>query len=67
MSLFHHTKYAGTKLTAARSALKIRDSRGVNLVKGTIELEECGSESGCALRYLYMDLCLQINGRIYKS
>jgi hypothetical protein len=67
MALFHDSKDEGAKLIAAWSLLKIGDARGVNLVKRAVELNECSSGAGCMLRYLYMDYCLQSNGRIDKS
>lgn len=67
MAAFHDSKNEGAKLIAAWSLLKIGDARGVNLVKRAIELNECGSGAGCILRYLYMDYCLETNGRIDRN
>lgn len=66
MKMFHQEKNAGVKMVAAWSLLKIGDARGVNLVKRSIELGECGEE-GCMLRYLYMNYCLKTDGKIDKS
>jgi hypothetical protein len=67
MAMFHDSKNESAKLIAAWSLLKIGDARGVNLVKRADELGECSSYAGCVLHYIYMDYCLQNNGRIDKS
>lgn len=66
MEMFHRAENVGAKLVAAWSLLKIGDSRGVNLVKRSVELGECG-KAGCILRYLYMNYCLKTDGKIDKS
>jgi hypothetical protein len=67
MAIFHNSKNESAKLIAAWSLLKIGDARGVNLVKRAVDLDECNSEMGCILRYLYMDYCLETNGRIDRT
>ena len=67
MALFRNAENEGSKLVAAWSLLKIGDSRGVYLVKRTIDLNECGSDTGCMLRFLYMDYYLKTYGHIDRS
>ncbi len=67
MDLFRNGKNDGARLVAAWSLLKIGNPRGVNLVKRTLDMGECGSDMNCILQYLYKDYCLKTNGKADKS
>ena len=64
MEMFRNATTEGAKLVAAWSLLKIGNPRGVYLVKSTIESGDC---KNCMLKILYMDYCLNTNGKIDRS